>query len=395
MEGVPGSVSQRLPAAHAGRTTSPGARSATAAPVSRAAPPRRAEWRDHFGVWFVLGVLVSFGYAAAAPALAPGAASARAQVERGGLQPGVSALWLALGRGAVGFPLGDPLLHLCALSVVTGAGLAALWCWRSATDGRLAAARALTPLEIVGAAAGVATLAVSRSFFQAATTAGPVAIGVLAALAPVVLAERVWRSPCDRRLGLALAAVAGASAGAPLAAAAIGWPFATLAWGRALRRRARWAAPAPMVFGMAAIASVVGLAHGSAAVRARDLVGHLALVPVVRAIAHVSVAGMAHAGAELGDQIGVLALLVAGAGLTRLDATSWLATLWPILAGVALRASFGADADGTIGIIVAAAAVALPLGAGTVRLAERLGRAAVPAAAAVGVIVVIWPLLAR
>ena len=39
--------------------------------------------------------------------------------------------------------------------------------------------------------------------------------------------------------------------------------------------------------------------------------------------------------------------------------------------------------------------LALPLAAGTVRLGERLGRAAVPAAAAIGVIVVVWPLLAR
>jgi uncharacterized membrane protein (DUF441 family) len=65
------------------------------------------------------------------------------------------------------------------------------------------------------------------------------------------------------------------------------------------------------------------------------------------------------------------------------------------LAGLGLRATLGADADGTIGIILAAAAVTLPLAAGTVRLAERLGRAAVPAAAAIGVIVVVWPLLAR
>jgi hypothetical protein len=391
MNTVPGSVSQRLPAARAGRSTSPGTRSATTVPVARVALPRRAEWRDHFGVWFVLGLLVAVAYAAAAPAPS---AVAREQVEHGGLQAGVSALWLVLGRMAIGFPLGDPSAHLRALSIVAGAGLAAIWCWRSATDGRLAAARALTPVEVVGAAAGVLTLALSRSFFQAATTAGPVAAGALAAIAPLVLAERVWRTPTDRRLGLALAAVAGVSAGAPLAAAAIGWPFATLAWARALQRRARWATPAPMVFGLAAIASIVGLARGSAAIGAGDLGRNLFLVPVARAIAGISTTAIAHAVAELADQVGVLALLVAAVGLTRLDATSWLATLWPLVAGVVLRAALG-DADGTIGIIVAAAAVALPLGAGTVRLGERLGRAALPAAAAVGVIVVVWPLLAR
>jgi len=365
-------------------------------PAARAPARRAAEWRDHFGVWFVLGALAALAYAASAPPLAPVAAdSAREQALRGGLQPGVSALWLVLARIAVGFPLGDPLAHLRALSIAAGAGLVAIWSWRSATDSRLAAAGALTPVEIVGAAAGVLTLAVSRSFFQSATTAGPVAAGALVAVAPLVLAERVWRSPSDRRLGLALAAAAGACAGAPLAAAALGWPVATLAWARAFRLRARWAPAAPMVFGLAAIASIIGLARGSATIGAGELGRHLFLVPVWRAGASLRAADLARAAAELADQVGVLGLLVAVAGMLRLSTGARIGTLWPLLAGLGLRAALGSDADGTIGIVIAAAAVALPLGAGTVRLAQRLGRAAVPAAAAIGVIVVVWPLLAR
>ena len=106
-------------------------------------------------------------------------------------------------------------------------------------------------------------------------------------------------------------------------------------------------------------------------------------------------ADRARAAAELADQVGILGLLVAAAGVSRLTAGARVATLWPLAAGLVLRAALGSDADGTIGIIVAVAAVALPLAAGTVRLAERLGRAAVPAAAAIAVIVVVWPLLAR
>ena len=389
---MPGSVSQRLPAGRAARTTSPGARSATAVRAAR----RPTEWRDHFGAWFVLGVLASIAYAGVAPAMVSATAEgARAEALRGGLQPGGSALWLVLARMAVGFPLGDPVAHLRALSIAAGAALVALWSWRSATDSRLAAAVALTPVEIVGAAAGVLTLAVSRSFFQAATTPGPVAAGALLAVALLVLAERVWRFPSDRRLGLALTAAAGACAGAPLAAAAIGWPVATLVWARALRRRARWAPAAPMVFGLAAIGSIIGLARGSAAIGAGDLGRHLFLVPVWRAVASLRAVDLARAAAELADQVGVLGLLVAVAGMIRLSTGARIGTLWPLLAGLGLRAALGSDADGTIGIIVAAAAVALPLGVGTVRLAERLGRAAVPAAAAIGVIVVVWPLLAR
>ena len=365
-------------------------------PVVRPAAHRRTEWRDHFGAWFVVGLLASIAYAAAAPPIAPaGAEVARAQALRGGLQPGASVLWLVLGRIAVGFSLGDPLTHLRALSIAAAAGFAGLWSWRSATDSRLSDAGALTSLEIAGVAAGVLTLAVSRSFFWAATTAGPVAAGALVAVAPLVLAERGWRSPSDSRLGLWLAAVAGACACAPLAAAAISWPAAVLVWARALRRREHWATPAPIVFGIAAIGSVIGLARGAAPIAAGDFARHLFLVPVWRAVANVRVADLARAAAELADQVGVLGLLVAAAGLSRLTAGARVATLWPLAAGLVLRAALGADADGTIGIIVAVAAVALPLAAGTVRLAERLGRAAVPAAAAIGVIVVVWPLLAR
>lgn len=362
----------------------------------RSAARRRTEWRDHFGAWFVLGVLAALAYAAAAPAIVASVADvARVQALRGGLQPGSPALWLVLGRMAVGFPLGDPLAHLRALSIAAAAGFAALWSWRSATDSRLAGAGALTPVEIAGAAAGVLTLAVSRSFFSAATTAGPVAAGALVAIAPLVLAERVWRSPADQRLGLWLAAVSGACACAPLAAAAIGWPAALFVWARALRRRERWAAPAPIVFGLAALGSMIGLARGSASIAAGDLARNLILVPLWRAAASVRAADLARAAAELADQVGILGLLVAAAGMPRLTAGACAATVWPLLAGLCLRATLGADADGTIGIILAAAAVALPLAAGTVRLAERLGRAAVPAAAAIGVIVVVWPLLAR
>jgi hypothetical protein len=150
-----------------------------------------------------------------------------------------------------------------------------------------------------------------------------------------------------------------------------------------------------MVFGLAAIGSIIGLARGSAAIGAGDLLRHLFLVSVWRAVANLRAADLVGAATELADQVGVLGLLVAGAGMTRLRAGARIGTLWALLAGLGVRAALGGDADGTIGIIVAAAAVALPLGVGTVRLAERLGRAAVPAAAAIGVIVVVWPLLAR
>ena len=295
---------------------------------------------------------------------------------------------------AVGFPLGDPLAHLRALSIAAAAGFAALWSWRAATDSRLAGAGTLTPVEIAGTAAGVLTLAVSRSFFASATTAGPVAAGALVAIALLVLAERVWRSPWDQRLGLG-------SQRCRAPAPARRWRRRPSAGRpRCWSGRERYDAASA---GQRRRRSSSGFARARQHRRPRARVGadcrgrlrppSLPGTGLVRR--RQRPAPIWARGPELADQVGVLGLLVAAAGIARLTAGARVATLWPLLAGLGLRATLGADADGTIGIIVAAAAVALPLAAGTVRLAERLGRAALPSAAAIGVIVVVWPLLAR
>jgi hypothetical protein len=408
---VPGSVFQPLPSSRAarpatslGRSTEPGF--APAAPRSRESPrikhnPRQGrgqgrgnDWRDHFGVWVALGGAAFLGYALAAPVLSPAGVTPLPA----GLEPGISALWLALARGAAGFPLGDPLAHVRAISIAGAAGAVALLLWRTAhatadIDGR--ATTSPSPTEIIGGLAAALTVAMSRSLFTAATVAGPVAVGALLALATLVLAEYLGRAPSDRRAQLGLAVTAGALAGGPLSAAALGWPLATLVGLRAMRRRQRWPALGPALVALGALIAVVRLAVGSAPLEAGVLAGRLFLVPVVRAVARVSGAGVARAAAELADQVGVIGLLVAAVGLPRLRWRALVFTVWPLGGGLILRAAFGSGAEGTIGIIVAVSAVALPLGVGMVRLAQRLGRAEVPAVAAIGVMVALWPLLAR
>jgi len=241
----------------------------------------------------------------------------------------------------------------------------------------------------------VLAVALSRAFFQAATTGGPTATGALMALGLLALAERAVRAPSHARAGVAMALVAGAAAGGPMGAAALGWPVAMVAVVRALRRRARWLGPAAVLCGAAVIATVVVSWRAPGEVGWSARVGHVFLVPLFRALARLSPAALASAAGEIVDQIGVVALLVAATGLARLRPATWLFTLWPIAGGLILRAAGGAGAEGAVGLIVALASLALPLGAGIAGLAERLGRAALPASAAIGVIAASWPLLAR
>jgi hypothetical protein len=348
-----------------------------------------AAWRAHFGVWASVAGMAFVALLLAAPPVAGGAAIPAAG------DPGASAVWLALAPPLARFPLGDGAAHVRLLSLAAAAVSIAFLLWR-ASDDRLVhrEGQGGTP-ELVAAGFGVLAVVLSRAFFQAATTLGPTAVGALLALGLLALAEQSLRAPSQTRTGLGLALVAGAAAGGPLAAAAIGWPLAVVAAVRAWWRRARWLPAAAVAGGVATLIALALLARGPGGAPLGALAGRLVLLPLFPGAARLTPAVLASVAAELVDQIGVVALLVAANGLPRLRARALFFTLWPIAGGLALRAAAGAGAEGQAGMIVALAALALPIGAGTARLADRLGRAALPASAAIGVIAASWPLLAR
>jgi len=356
-----------------------------------------ANWRAHFGVWAVVAGVAFLALLVAAPPVPAGGVALTA------LDPAVSAPWLALAPTLARFPLGDGAAHVRMLSLLAGAITIALLLWR-ATDQRLVprdsgrAARApLGALEMLAAVFGVLAVVLPRAFFQAATCAGPAATGVLLAVGLLAVAEHVIRAPARARPGpgLALALVAGAVAGGPVAAGAIGWPPAIFALARAWRRRARWLRSALVVGGLTTVASLVVLVHGPGAARWGTVGARWLLLPLIRSLAQLSPAALGSAAGELADQIGVVALLVAAVGLPRLRAVTIFFTLWPLVGGLLVRAAAGAGAEGAVGLIAALASLAAPIGAGFARLSERLGRAALPAVGAIGVITVTWPLLAR
>jgi hypothetical protein len=365
--------------------------------VSPLHPPRAHEpprWRAHFGVWATLAGVIFGGLVLAAPPAPPATIAAPAP-GGGAVDAGMSVVWLALARTLTLLVLGEPQARLRLLSCAAAAVSVVLLFWRASSDQRISGDHPDAAAPIVGASFGTLAVALSRSFFQAATSAGPLAVGALLAIAALTLAERVLRSPGDARAGWGLAAVAGVAVGGPMGAAALGWPLAGLAVLRALRRRARWLVPAAILFATVALVSLVGLARVPGRMPVGALARQVLLVPLLRGLGRLTGAALVAAAADLSDQIGVLGLLVAATGLLRLRRVALVFTLWPLVGGLVLRAVWGPGPEGTIGLITAVSALALPIGVGTGRLAERLGRAALPAAATIGVIVATWPLLAR
>jgi hypothetical protein len=384
----------------------------TSVSAARLAAPRAAAWRARVTAAAALAALVGFALEAPiGPSAIAGAAldgAARAQALRGGLDAGASALWLLLARAAGLLPFGDVASRALFVSVACGALAVALAlgrCLPRAGDDAGLGDAAPAPAQLVAAALAVAAAALSRSFFAAATEIGPAAAGVALGLAALRLAERVARAPADGRAGLALALVAGLAAGGPLAAAALGWPVGLLLVLWALRRGERWPLLAPLVFVAGAGVSLLLVVRAPGGAPLGAFAHRLTLAPVIQPLVRLSPRAVAAAAAALAEEMGVLAVLVAGVGLWAMAgrARALAFTLWPLAVGIALRAaSGGADAasqamsvDGAVGAAVAEAALAVPLAAGTVRLVAGMGSARVPAAAALGVIVAVWPLLAH
>ena len=371
-------------------------------PLPRTGLPRppavSAGWRAHFGVWASVAGAAFIALALAAPRPQSAALASAGDA----LDPAASAAWLVLAPIVASFPLGDAQAHLRLLSCAAAAAIIALLLWRATgaeqaprDQGVSDAGSAPGPASLVAIGFGVLTVALSRSFFDAATSGGPIAVGALAALGLLALVERTLRAPTDARSGAGVAAIAGAAAAGPMTAAALGWPLAALAVWRALRRRARWPAPAGFLLGIAAAVTLAVLVRAAGWARWGEIARHLFLVPVFQGIARLSVPALAWAAGDVLDQIGVVGVLVAVMGLTRLRPGALFFTLWPLAGGLVLGAVEGRVPGGSVGLLVALSALALPIGVGTARLAERLGRAALPASAAIGVMVATWPLLAR
>jgi len=255
------------------------------------------------------------------------------------------------------------------------------------------------PVGAFAAAAAASVVGLSLRFFLAAAMPGDGGVAVVFVAGAVLLCERIVRLPGDSWGGLVLALVAGLGAGCPAVVAALVWPPFVALTLRALRRGERWPLVAPLFF-----VAGCGVVLGALVVTSGGSAGHLAArLPLLsfRSVSSVHPAALAKVfGAlalELGEQVGVVALLLAAAGVVVLLFRARVALAlcgWTAVAALAVAAALPAGAR-TAALAVATVAFVWPVGAGVLYFAERMGRARIAAAVSIGVIAVVWPALDR
>ncbi len=325
-------------------------------------------------------------------------AVARGLALRTAMDPKEAPLALLFSRAAAFLPLGQVAMRSHIVSALLGALAAALLFLRVRAGLRGAPdptspEAAPDPLELVAALLATVAVCLARSFLQAFTVAGSGAICAALLTAALLLAHRIAHEPSRSHVGLGLAVLAGLCALGPPALAALVWPPAFLLTVRSLRGGERWPLFAPLLFVAAAGSSALLVLRANGSPGAAELFRHLALTAVTSAAADLSVARVAVTAAELVDEMGVIALLVAAFGLLRMTArpsAELLLSLWVLAAGLLLGAALG-PAAALVVTLATLLGLTSPLAAGIAALAVRLGRARLPAAVALGFMVAVWP----
>lgn len=339
--------------------------------------------------WPVLDPLVFGGALVAHAAGLPrglGLVASAAAVS-GVLEPGAPGplppLGLLAARLVALVPLGDLATRAALASAVLGA-VAVTALARLACD-LLAAARpdgersAVEPLAAAGAAAA---FALTSGAFDRATSVGAVPATLAVVTLGWVALARVLRDRGRSGAGLALGLACGLAAGAQPIAAPLLWPGAVAAWLWALRRGERWPLIAPLlaVAGLAVVLAPVATVVQPATAAA-------VVAPLWPPRAAFDGAELRAPAVELGEQLGVVALMLGAAGaLAFLRRTPHACAL--VLLALAVPALWGAAA-----LPIAGAIVVLPIAAGIAQIAARVGRARVAAAAALAVLAALPPAL--
>jgi hypothetical protein len=318
------------------------------------------------------------------------------------LDPGKQGAPMALfaTRLAEYLPIGDLGLRAnlvsclaCALAMALLARLSVslIAIFRPPPSARLDAGRFLHEPIAAGGAALAAALALAM--FEAGVTAGATAPTLVVLLGALLAELALLRNIGDTTAGLALACLAGLSAGVGPIAGPVLWPvLAGLAlW--ALRKGARWPLFAPLcfvaTFGAFALASS---AASSVALSIRDVfISPFVVVPQGRAALWLTAV-------EIGDQVGAVGVLLATIGVFVLLSRAAVVGSWLVLNLVTclLFANLGESS----GVGAMSVRPALPMAiavtcvfacVGLVHVASRLGRARLAAAMALAVILVFSP----
>jgi len=303
-------------------------------------------------------------------------------------------------RAADFLPLGDAALRsnlasavLCALAVALVGRLAAqiIVQLRPPAHARQESRDFLH--EPIAASAAAVAAALSSSTFELGAGAGSAAATLLLLLGGLLCATFLLRDCNLHAAGLALAGFAGLAAGVDGIAGPLLWtPLVGLAiW--ALRKGARWPLLAPLAFAMGwGGAGLAIIAASSLPLSASHL------FPAVESLVAGPQAALGSTALELGDQAGVVGVLLAAIGVAVLAGRVPALAAWLALTG--FSSLLFARAMGRGGLAPGPLRAAMPLAIAVsfvfasvwlLRVSSRLGRARMAASLALAIILVLSP----
>ena len=235
----------------------------------------------------------------------------------------------------------------------------------------------------------------SLAMFQAATSAGA-ASATLALLAGAWLAALpLLRAGGGAGRGFALAGLSGLAAGVDPVAAPLLWPLALGLWVWELRRGSRWPLLAPLLFVAALGGSLLATTAASG--------GSGTLLHPLGSLWPAGIhdrALVVRTATELCDELGVVGLLLGGLGTLALFRRAPLVAFWlgfTLVTALLLGhppAQRGLDFEPTrAGLPAALMASAVPISAGAIEVAARLGRARIVTAIVLAALTVVSPAL--
>ena len=305
-----------------------------------------------------------------------------------------------LGRLMLVLPVAEMATRLNLLSALCAAvaigfwtrmGLGLVTLTRPATLARMTEqSRWHEPVAVTG---GVVMLALSRPFFAIATGPGGGGVALILIAAWMLAASALLQNSAAHRAALSLAALAGLVTATCPSLGVLVLPPTLALWLWGLRKSARGALLMPLAFfvGLSPLLGVVLVGRGSQA----TFVGWwqaLTLAPLRQAVASVDGGTWWAAAGDLADQIGVVGGLLAVVGLvvTALRQPGLAAVVLYIL-WATLILTAGSVTPWALAAFAGIAVV--PLVAGMLHFAGKLGRARLPATIALVIIGAVAPLL--
>ena len=303
--------------------------------------------------------------------------------------------FLPLGDSALRANLASALLCALAVALVGRLALEVVALLRPPAHARQESRDFLH--EPIAAAGAALAAALSLSVFQMGVGAGSAPATLLLLLGGLLAGFFLLQNSNAHLAGYALAALGGLATGVDPIAGPLLWPpLAALSlW--SLRKGARWPLLAPLCFVVGWGGAGLGtLAAASTALSASSLLPHM------RSLAVSARATLLSTAIELGDEVGVIGVLLAAIGMVALASRALVLSAWLALTGLT-SLLFARLAD-PVGDAMAAARAAMPLAivvsfvfasVGLLHVSARLGRARMASSLALAVILLFSPALDR